>query len=691
MEKKSKKIRFSEGDLARSPVREVSGKGISDPGRKTQARARLPSEKETVSAKLKEKKASAEAEGKKLHFSDSVSPADMETAGKRPVLQRTVRTVQTVSSEAVRAEAADQEDDNAGVEAMNEGEGIAERGMQTAASVHYSRKLRARRRSEPVTRGSDQAAQTAAGTTFSGEGQPGLNSAGKNEGSVNPFSRWRQRMEIRKEYIAARARKTGGTAAGNSAAGWRGAVFTGLKGGAEKAGRAAAAAVKDHRHTLFLGGVLVLLLMGLCSLISSCSAMISGTGQALLSASYTAEDDDILGVEADYSALEQALRNRISGIRDEYPGFDEYEMNVSEINHNPHELAALLTVLCENYSREEVRRRLQEIFDLQYEFTVSERTETKTETKKVRVGESLGQVVTSGYCSCPICCGQWSGGPTASGVYPSAQHTLGVDADNPFVPMGTRVIMNGIEYRVEDTGHLAPYGVQFDVYYDSHSEAAAHGHQTWEAYLADDNGSDEIEVTSTETKQILTVTLVNHGIGYVAENIGLTDEQMERYRTLVAAQGNRSELFADDIYANLAEGLKYDIPGEAMSDVRFARMISEAEKYLGYPYVWGGSSPDTSFDCSGFVSWVINNCGNGWNVGRQTAEGLRQLCSIIPSSEAKPGDLIFFQGTYDTPGASHVGIYVGNGMMIHCGNPIQYTTINTDYWQNHFFCFGRLP
>jgi cell wall-associated NlpC family hydrolase len=119
-------------------------------------------------------------------------------------------------------------------------------------------------------------------------------------------------------------------------------------------------------------------------------------------------------------------------------------------------------------------------------------------------------------------------------------------------------------------------------------------------------------------------------------------------------------------------------------------MIGEAEKYLGYPYVWGGSNPSSSFDCSGFVSYVINNCGNGWNVGRQTANGLRSQCTYVSASEAKPGDLIFFQKTYNTTGASHVGIYVGNGMMIHCGNPIQYTSINSNYWQQHFLVFGRL-
>ena len=138
-----------------------------------------------------------------------------------------------------------------------------------------------------------------------------------------------------------------------------------------------------------------------------------------------------------------------------------------------------------------------------------------------------------------------------------------------------------------------------------------------------------------------------------------------------------------------SSGFGYTIPGEALSDPQFAKMIREAEKYLGVPYVWGGYSP-SGFDCSGFVSWVINNCGNGWNIGRCTADELRSHCSQVSPSEAKPGDLIFFQGTYNTSGASHVGIYVGNNMMIHCGKPVQYTSIASSYWQEHFMAFGRL-
>lgn len=204
------------------------------------------------------------------------------------------------------------------------------------------------------------------------------------------------------------------------------------------------------------------------------------------------------------------------------------------------------------------------------------------------------------------------------------------------------------------------------------------------------------EDTWTETEEyeyyILDVTLRNNGLGKVITEAGLTEDEMSRYAVLMQTYGNRKEVFGDNPYAVAVEDvLHYDIPGEALTDEKFRRMIAEGEKYLGYPYVWGGSSPSTSFDCSGFVSWVVDHSGNGWSVGRQTAEGLRQCCSIIPRSEAKPGDLIFFKGTYNTSGASHVGIYVGDGMMLHCGKPIQYASCETSYWQSHFYCFGRLP
>ena len=190
---------------------------------------------------------------------------------------------------------------------------------------------------------------------------------------------------------------------------------------------------------------------------------------------------------------------------------------------------------------------------------------------------------------------------------------------------------------------------------------------------------------------ICTVKLENFDLSHLPVYL-MDEDHLSLYSVYMATLGNRPDLFGESSYIGKYYGNQstYEIPTEALADEQFAAMISEAEKYLGYPYVWGGSSPSTSFDCSGFVCWVLNHCGVGWNVGRTTAEGLRGMCSYVSPSNAKPGDLIFFEKTYNTSGASHIGIYVGNGMMIHCGDPIQYTSINTSYWQQHFLQFGRL-
>lgn len=206
--------------------------------------------------------------------------------------------------------------------------------------------------------------------------------------------------------------------------------------------------------------------------------------------------------------------------------------------------------------------------------------------------------------------------------------------------------------------------------------------------LTGEETEEEVEVEYEW--RILCICLTNKGFDMVARS-HMTEEQAALYDAYNMTYGNRSYLFdVGGLPADNPGGSDYEIPEEALSDEQFARMIQEAEKYLGRAYVWGGASPETGFDCSGFVSWVINNCGNGWNVGRQTAEGLRRSCAAVSASGAKPGDLIFFQGTYNTSGASHVGIYVGNGMMIHAGNPIKYSNINTPYWQGHFLSYGRI-
>ena len=212
-----------------------------------------------------------------------------------------------------------------------------------------------------------------------------------------------------------------------------------------------------------------------------------------------------------------------------------------------------------------------------------------------------------------------------------------------------------------------------------------------------DTWTDADGNTHTDTYQvpydyyICTVTLENFNLSHVPVYI-MSEEQLGMYATYMATHGNRPDLFPGSGYiGKYVEGsyTDYDIPPEALDDEVFAAIIKEAEKYLGYPYVWGGSSPSTSFDCSGFVSWVINH--SGWDVGRLGAQGLCNICTPVSSANVKPGDLVFFTGTYDTPGVSHVGIYVGNNMMIHCGDPISYANLNSNYWQSHFYRYGRLP
>ena len=203
-----------------------------------------------------------------------------------------------------------------------------------------------------------------------------------------------------------------------------------------------------------------------------------------------------------------------------------------------------------------------------------------------------------------------------------------------------------------------------------------------------DSEGNDYEVEVPYNYYICYVTLENKNLSHLPVSL-LSEDQMSRYSIYMSTLGNRPDLFPESGYVDkyTKPPVDYEVPGEYLDDETFAAILSEAEKYLGYPYVWGGSSPSTSFDCSGFVSWVINH--SGWNVGRLGAQGLYNICT--PTGSPKPGDLVFFKGTYDTPGVSHCGIYVGDGMMIHCGDPISYASLNTSYWQSHFYAYGRLP
>lgn len=534
--------------------------------------------------------AEAKKSKKKLQFVDSEGKKAPGSA-KNPTSAARAMThtpAAAVSGKLHQAVNSNNEDRNVGVDAAHFTEGTAEGTVHAADHMVYSHKLKKYSKAQKLEAKADKANMDAMFQEAM-QDNPGAAS--------NPFSRWRQRQEIKKQYAAMKA---GQDAAHTGAAAKGSKRFTDTL---KETGERLLQFVKSHSHIIILmlcAGLMVLVISGM---VSSCSMMMNSMGNTILGTSFTAEDEDLQGAEADYEALETALRNRINNIESEYPGYDEYRYNLAEIGHNPYELAALLTVQFENYTRSQVQAELQRIFGEQYELTLEEEVEIRTRTE-TRTG-------------------------TSSYTDPETGETYEED----------------YEYEVE---------VEYEYY-------------------------------------ILNVTLTNTGIGVVARGSGLTDDQLERYDVLMETRGNRDDLFGDVNFAVPgSEYLDYDIPGEALTDEKFRRMITEAEKYLGYPYVWGGSSPSTSFDCSGFVSWVINHSGNGWNVGRSTANGLMSYCDIIRKSEAKPGDLIFFQGTYNTSGASHVGIYVGGGMMIHCGNPISYASIETNYWQQHYYCMGRI-
>ena len=534
---------------------------------------------ERLSDKLRPERQSTKAARGKLRIEVTEATARKPGVGGRAAVNATAAALHAARN-TVRDAVGRSDNDgegNSGADALQSGESTVRNTGNVVNNRHYSHKLKQYDKAARLERKSDSANVEA---LYQRDRHNDTNP------SSNPISRWRQKQELKKRYMEAKASGKAG-ASGAAKGGKRAAE--GTKSLVDKG----IEFVKEHPKAILIAGVLGLLVMLIAGMFSSCTAMFAGSGNAVLGTSYTAEDADILGADADYSALETALDNQISNIESTHPGYDEYRYDLAEIGHNPYELASYLTVLFEDYTRAEVQSTLQSLFAQQYTLTLTPEVEVRYRTE-------------------------------------------------------TRTDSEGNDYDVE-----VPYN-----YY------------------------------------ILNVKLTNKGLGAVIRDSGLTTEQADRYDVLMTTSGNRSELFGEDVYGvSGGEYTDYDIPGEALTDERFRRMITEAEKYLGYPYVWGGSSPSTSFDCSGFVSWVINHSGNGWNVGRLGARGLKNICDIIPPDQAKPGDLIFFHHTYDAPDpsdATHVGIYVGDGMMIHCGNPISYTSTESSYWQSHFLCFGRI-
>lgn len=569
-------------------TRDKSAKRRVEPENQTQSRAHA--------GKLKNETSRAEAMRKKLRTGKADTAETKLEIKKTAKIHKQGRKAARKNI-AVNAEIRHQlneanEDQNAGGDAIIAGSQVAEAGIYSIKKKGgkgtdangYSVKLHRSRHGE------------AAGGTGAKNATVAEGDAVKHQAQKNLMKK-----EIQKQAFKERARETA-----NASGGFMKKFVDKAEDMAGRLAEMVAEFIEEHPLGFLIAGAVLIIVLVISGTLSSCSLMAGGGGNSILATSFTAQDADIIAVEGDYVSLETDLQNTINRIEADHPGYDEYQYDLSEIAHNPFELAALLTVLYEDYTESEVQSMLQTIKDYQYTLTLTQVVETRTRTEE---------------------------------------------------RTGTRTI-----HHADGTTTTEEYTYEVEVEYDYY---------------------------------ILKTKLTNNGIQAAVNALGLTEEQLQRYAVILEMRGNKPDIFGDNPYANPGvseEYQDYDVPAEYLTDQQFANMLNEAERYLGYPYVWGGSSPSTSFDCSGFVSYVINNCGNGWNYGRLTANGWKNTTARVNASDVKPGDLIFFQGTYDTSGASHVGIVVdpANKIMIHCGNPIQYASYDSNYWRQHFYCYGRI-
>ena len=568
--KREPRLQFSDADLAEPKLEKPIKRVKKAEAKADKAQTKIP--KKTV---VKKERGFDPATGKvktQLRF---------EEVDKKKPPSKLTHAVQDAPANLilsqVHREVRQSEDDNVGVEAAHKVEQAVESGGRLVQSAHRAHQLKpyraAIRAEKKLERANLDALQKKAEI---------------DSPTSNPVSKWQQKQAIKKQYAAAKhnqAAQTTAKAAENTAKAAKKAAEK-----AEKAGKY----VWEHRRGFAIAAAILLMLAFLLNGLSSCSVIMDGVGSGIAASTYPSQDDDMLGAEAQYCAMEAELQRYLDTYESTHD-YDEYHFDLDTIEHDPYVLISMITALHQGeWTLDEVQGTLQMLFDRQYILTedvvVETRYRTETDT--------------------------WT------------------DADG--------------------NTHTDTYQVPYDYY-------------------------------------ICTVTLENFNLSHVPVYI-MSEEQLGMYATYMATLGNRPDLFPGSGYiGKYVEGsyTDYDIPPEALDDEVFAAIIKEAEKYLGYPYVWGGSSPSTSFDCSGFVSWVINH--SGWDVGRLGAQGLCNICTPVSSANVKPGDLVFFTGTYDTPGVSHVGIYVGNNMMIHCGDPISYANLNSSYWQSHFYRYGRLP
>lgn len=692
-----------------SPSREIAGRKLTYARKKAertaekleQAEGRLPARK-----KLRMETTSDPETGKakkRLRFETEVKSQQAHVKGSLPV--RPVKAGANAAIGYTHSKIYQAEEENVGIKAAHRTELAAESGVRMAYHRHKTAPYR------KVAKLQQRSARANANLAYHQtlQDNPQL--------KKNMLSRMWQKQKLKRQYAkAAREARKAGARAKDAA------VTT------EKIAVGVVKAVKRHPVICAVAILILLVFFMIASIFSSISNIASGGLGSLAASTYLADDQDINQAELNYTEWETDLQMEIDQVESTYPGYDEYRYNIGAIEHDPYVLMGYLTSAYQDFAYSEVESVLRQLFSQQYALSFTEETETRYRTETVidpETGEEtevevpyewrilnvtltsvpLENIIVSRMDAdqreiCEILL-QTKGNrqyvknvfgtnwlPYVTSYYGYRVHPIsgeknyhtGVDIG---MVHGTEILA-GHDGKVTLSGEAGGYGLCVAIEgetYGGHTLTTKYGHcsellvSVGQEVKAGDVIAKVGNTGNSTGPHLHLEVLVD---GQYLNPLYFADTGDTSERSLPAAGAGGTGSYFD-----------YDIPPEALADEQFAAMIQEAEKYLGYPYVWGGSSPSTSFDCSGFVSWVVNH--TGWNFGRLTADGLLNVCTPVSRENARPGDLIFFQGTYNTSGASHVGIYVGDSMMIHCGSPISYANINTSYWQQHFYTFARLP
>lgn len=571
-----------------SQKKQTATEGRSPAGSKPSGKAPAPTSPVTQAAADASNTSLPHARKKKIRLRFEETEAKPPSRLRHPVQ----RPIESVHDQLHQQLAEANEDDNAAVSAVLQGDRISTSALQMGEHAYHAHKLRPYKQAKRAERALDEANIRYLETRQRAE-NPQFTS--------NPLSRWQQKRAIRKEYAAMKAAGNAVSDAGKSAAAMRKTV----RGAGNVTGRMAEV-FQGHPSFLVILLLCAMLLILMGSL-QSCTPLAQSVLESLIIGTYPATEDDVRAAERAYAAKERELQDEMDRYEQYHPGYDEYHVDADEIWHDPYVLIAIISAYFDGqeWTLDTAYPVIEKYFDLQYVVTQTITTETRyrTETRT-----------------------------------------------------GTRIVTDPVT-----------------------------GQQHTETYLYD--------VQVPYAYSICNVRLENKNLSHLPV-ISMSHHTMGMYALYMASHGNMEGIFSGNPYAvPLRDPTLYDIPQETLdADPSFAALMEEATKYIGYPYVWGGASPETSFDCSGFVSYVFTTSGV-YNTGRLGAKGLRSLCRTVPDDQAQSGDIVFFEGTMgeDVAGITHCGIYVGNGVMLHCGNPIGYADLSDAYWQTHFHSFGRVP